>query len=133
MPMAFCSLPWNWALTQHQSVIAQHTAYLKLRRERPSFKSRWVPLSTDGRAELVRYLRKRLKEPHGLQPSAPFLGNPIHGNGYRGWHGFSTAGITRALRTLFDLAGVRGSDGRRPRMHDFRHNSRSRIIPPTHL
>jgi len=91
-------------------------------------KSRWVPLSADGRAELGRYLRKRLKEPQGLQPSAAFLGNPIHGNGNWSWHAFSTVGISRALRTLIALAGVRGPDGRHPSMHDFRHSFAVQVL-----
>ena len=69
-------------------------------------KSRWVPLSADGRAELGRYLRKRLEEPQSLQPSAAFLGNPIHAYGHRGWHAFSTIGISQAMRKLIALAGV---------------------------
>jgi integrase/recombinase XerD len=85
-------------------------------------KSRWVPLSAGGRLELRRYLRKRLKEPYDLQPAASFIGNPVHSYGFVGWHAFSGAGITRALKKLFDLAGVRGSDGRRLCVQDIRHN-----------
>jgi integrase len=91
-------------------------------------KSRWIPLSPDGRAELGRYLRQRLKRTHDLQPSAPLLGNSIHAYGHRGWHAFSTIGISRAMSTLIALAGVRGPDGRRPRMHDFRHSFAVQVL-----
>jgi len=33
-----------------------------------------------------------------------------------------------ALRTLFNLAGVHGPDGRRPRVHDFRHSFAVQVL-----
>jgi integrase len=44
------------------------------------------------------------------------------------------AQIHRAFYAVSRRVGLRGPrDSHGPRLHDMRHNSRSRIIPPTHL
>ena len=91
-------------------------------RESKFHKSRWVPLSSDACRELRGYLRKRLSKPYDLQPTAPLLCNGNHAYGHRGWHGFCGGGLAQGLRSLFDRAGVRDAQGRRPRVHDIRHS-----------
>ena len=87
-------------------------------------KSRLVPLSPDVGAALRAYLHHRLAAPLGTHPSTPLLCCGQHGN-----HAYSGGGLGEALRRLFIAADVNDQDGRRPRTHDLRHNSESRIIP----
>jgi integrase len=86
-------------------------------RESKFHKSRWVPLSPSGRSELRRYLRKRLAAGLDPRPSAPLLCNCT-----RGLHGYTGTGISRGIHELFNVAGVRDSDGHLPRVHDLRHS-----------
>jgi integrase len=79
-------------------------------------KSRWVPLSPSARGELQRYLRERLVAPLDLRPSAPLLCNRS-----RGCRGYTGEGLSEGIHKLFDAAGVRDCEGRRPRIHDMRH------------
>ncbi|MBI4294025.1 MAG: tyrosine-type recombinase/integrase [Betaproteobacteria bacterium] len=85
-------------------------------------KSRWVPLSRDAIRELRCYLRRRLRKPYDLQPSAPLLCNASHCYGHRGWHAYSGASLRQELSTLFERAGVCDANGRRPRVQDMRHS-----------
>lgn len=80
-------------------------------------KSRWVPVSHDARAELRAFLRQRLACGLATPPDAPLLCNR-HG----GLRGYTGTGISRGIAALFDAAGVRADDGRRPRVHDLRHS-----------
>lgn len=86
-------------------------------RESKFHKTRWVPLSPDATRELRRYLR--LRSTPALQPSpgAPLLCNRTHGI-----RGYTGTGLSTCLHTVLDAAAVRDSDGRRPRVHDFRHS-----------
>lgn len=80
-------------------------------------KSRTVPLSDDARGELRRYLKRRLSPPHSTSPTSPLLGN--YAKGFRAYTG---PGLSRNIQALFTTADVCSLDGRRPRVHDIRHN-----------
>jgi integrase len=80
-------------------------------------KSRIVPLSPDASRELRSYLRKRLQPPLSCSAESPLLCNT------RGrMRGYTGAGLRQGVQALFQAANVRGSDGRTPRVHDFRHS-----------
>jgi integrase len=81
-------------------------------------KSRWVPLSRDAIRELRCYLRRRLRKPYDLQPSAPLLCNASRCYGRVGWHAYAGATIRDELRTLFGQAEICDAQGRRPRVQD---------------
>jgi integrase/recombinase XerD len=80
-------------------------------------KSRLVPLSPDAHRELGTYLKKRLAPPFCRSPKSPLLCNCA-----RGFRGYTGTGLSQGIQSLFRSAGVRSSDGRRPRVHDFRHS-----------
>jgi integrase len=77
-------------------------------------KSRLVALSSSASDELGRYLRARRRLPH--HADAPLLVS-----NHRGLRAYSGASFGQAMRHLFRAAGVRGSDGRFPHVHDLRH------------
>jgi integrase len=81
-------------------------------------KSRLVPLSPDALAELHHYLRQRLTPPFDEQPASPLLCNFARGK----LGPYTGTGLSQGIHALFDAAGVCGSDGRRPRIHDLRHS-----------
>lgn len=85
-------------------------------RESKFRKSRWVPLSSDARRELRRYLRYRLVRTLGLAPTSPLLCNTS-----RGLRSYTGTGLSDALRRLLMRAGIKDGEGRLPRVHDFRH------------
>jgi len=91
-------------------------------RESKFHKSRWIPLSSDARRELREYLRKRMRKPFGLRPTAPLLCNASRAYGHVGWHAFCGPGLAQGLLSLFDGAGVHDTQGRRPRVQDMRHS-----------
>jgi integrase/recombinase XerD len=80
-------------------------------------KSRFVPLSPDAHRELRAYLKKRLARPFCVSPKSPLLCNNS-----RGLRGYTGTGLSQGIQSLFRSACVRSSDGRRPRVHDFRHS-----------
>jgi integrase/recombinase XerD len=86
-------------------------------RESKFRKSRLVPLSRDAHRELRGYLRKRLAHPFSSSPISPLLCNCS-----RGLRGYTGTGLRDAIQSLFQAASVRSSDGRTPRVHDFRHS-----------
>lgn len=86
-------------------------------RESKFHKSRWVPLSPDARRELRAYLRHRRASPLSTAAHTPLLCNCS-----RGLRGYTGTGLSRGLQLLFRSANVLSSDGRRPRVHDFRHS-----------
>lgn len=86
-------------------------------RESKFYKSRFVPLSSDALDELCYYLKKRLVQPFDLTPTTPLLINRS-----RGWRAYTGTGINNGIHTLFEIAKVHGIDGRKPRVHDLRHN-----------
>lgn len=91
-------------------------------RESKFHKSRWVPLSQDAGHELRRYLRLRLREPYDRRPAAPLLCNASHCYGHSGWHAYTGSALGSGFRELVDRAGVRDTQGRRPRVQDMRHS-----------
>lgn len=78
-------------------------------------KSRWVPLSLSVRAELRNYLIARQRAGFDNRPNAPLICHE-RGRAYTG------AGFGRSLSELLDGAHIRDSNGRRPRVQDFRHS-----------
>ena len=86
-------------------------------RESKFHKSRLVPLSASARAELRRYLRSRLAVCSDIRPAAPLLCNHS-----RGWRSYTGTGLRDGISRLFDQAGVRDAQRRRPRVHDLRHS-----------
>jgi len=85
-------------------------------RESKFNKSRWVPLSTDARRELRRYLRYRLTPTLGTAPTSPLLCNLS-----RGPRGYTGKGLRDGITRLLARAGIHDAQGRVPRVHDFRH------------
>lgn len=86
-------------------------------RESKFHKSRWVPLSPSACADLRRYLIVRTQAQYRPGPTAPLLFN-----GQRSWPGYTGAGLAQSIRRLLVAAGIRNSQGRTPRTHDFRHS-----------
>jgi integrase/recombinase XerD len=84
-------------------------------RESKFHKSRWVPLSTDARRELRRYLTHRLVTLDAA-PTSPLLCNLS-----RGLRGYTGNGLRYGIGRLLLRAGIRDVQGRVPRIHDFRH------------
>jgi len=80
-------------------------------------KSRFVPLSPDARQEVRRYLKHRLRPPFTMTVASPLLCNCS-----RGFRGYTGTGLSGGIHTLFQMAHVCSSDGRKPRVHDFRHS-----------
>ena len=85
-------------------------------RESKFRKSRFVPLSQDARHELRAYLRQRLAPPFDRSPASALLCNRT-----RGLRGYTGTGLSYGIQALFAAADVHDRDGRRPRVHDFRH------------
>ena len=96
---------------------ADPTAGVLRIRESKFHKSRFVPLSLDAGRELRAYLRQRLVPPLSTAPDAPLLCNCT-----RGLRAYTGTGLSRGLQLLIRSANVQSTDGRRPRMHDFRHS-----------
>jgi integrase/recombinase XerD len=86
-------------------------------RESKFHKSRFVPLSSDACRELRAYLKLRLAPPLGVTPNSPLLCNTT-----RGLRAYTGTGLSRGLQLLIRSAKVQSSDGRWPRVHDFRHS-----------
>ena len=86
-------------------------------RESKFHKSRLVPLSASAHGELHRYLRARLAVCGDIRPAAPLLCNHS-----RGWRPYTGPGLRDGISRLFDQAGVRDAQHRRPRVHDLRHS-----------
>lgn len=84
-------------------------------RQSKFYKSRWVPLSGSVRRELRSYLNARNRAGFDSRPSAPLI---CHARG----QAYTGPGINRALMDLLDAVGIRDQNGRRPRVHDFRHS-----------
>ena len=96
---------------------ADPTAGVLRIRESKFHKSRFVPLSLDACRELRAYLRRRLVPSLSAAPDSPLLCNCS-----RGLRAYTGNGLSRGLQLLFRSANVQSTDGRRPRIHDFRHS-----------
>lgn len=86
-------------------------------RESKFHKSRWVRLSKGAGLELRHYLKRRQQQWGEAAPAQPLL---CHGAGR--CRGYTGTGLSTGLQELIEAASVRGWDGRRPRVHDFRHS-----------
>lgn len=86
-------------------------------RESKFHKSRFVPLSADACFELRAYLAQRFSPALNTAPDSPLLCNCT-----RGQRAYTGTGLSRGLQMLFRSADIRSTDGRRPRVHDFRHS-----------
>ncbi len=87
-------------------------------------RSRCLPVSPDASRVVDGHLRaRRLKR---LPASAEM---PLLWNGYAGGRGYTAWGLHQGLRTLLTVSRIHKPDGRLPRIHDFRHNAGSRIMP----
>jgi integrase/recombinase XerD len=81
-------------------------------------KSRLIPLSPGALEELHHYLSKRLMLPFDSHPSSPLFCNFARGK----LRPYTGTGLSQGIHALFDAAGVRDNEGRRPRIHDLRHS-----------
>jgi integrase/recombinase XerD len=102
------------------SDVDAHAGVLHIRNSK-FHKARLIPLSADARRELRHYLKRRLSEPHDLRPEAPLLCHHLYSR-TRGRGTYSVVGLGAAIRRLFIQANIRDAEGRRPRVHDVRHN-----------
>jgi integrase len=85
-------------------------------RESKFHKSRYLALSIDADQEVQQYLTVKRKLRLTMHREAPLL---CHGNaGERAYRG---DGLWQGMHELMTSAGVRTSDGRVPRVHDYRH------------
>ncbi len=78
-------------------------------------KSRWVPLSASATRELQRYLRVRRRAGFDTSAQAPLFCT-LAGEAYGG------VSFRARFIALCKAAGVRGPNGRCPRLHDMRHS-----------
>jgi integrase len=79
-------------------------------------RSRLLPLPDDVAKEIDKHLRTR----GAVYPSA-FASEPLLWSPYGRDRAFTGAWLHSNLQILFDRAGIKKPDGRRPRIHDFRH------------
>lgn len=86
-------------------------------RESKFHKSRIVPLSATARQELRKFLRAREQQGCPQRPSSALLCNFS-----KGWRPYTGAGLRQGIIRLIDEVGVCDAHGRRPNVHDFRHN-----------
>jgi integrase/recombinase XerD len=85
-------------------------------RESKFHKSRYLPLSIHANQEVQEYLAAKRQLRLTMYREAPLL---CHGNaGERPYRG---DGLWQGMHELMTSAGVRTSDGRVPRVHDYRH------------
>jgi integrase len=78
-------------------------------------KSRLLPLAADVAAEVTQFLVLRAAVQPPLPAAAPLIWNP-----YCGGRAYCSIQLRKNLHILLNLAGIQKSDGRRPRIHDFR-------------
>lgn len=84
-------------------------------RESKFHKSRWVPLSTSAQAELHTYLVARRQAGLDERQAAPLLCTA-------GARAYTGDGFFNSFKLLLRSAGIRDSNGRCPRVQDFRHS-----------
>ena len=68
-------------------------------------------------AELREYISRRQQQ-WGVSATT----QPLLCHGTRRCQGYTGTGLSTGLKELIEAANVRGWDGRRPRVHDFRHS-----------
>lgn len=79
-------------------------------------KSRLLPLPDDVAKEVDKHLQARRAAYPSALVTEPMLWSP-----YSGDRAYTGTRLQSNLRILFDRAGIKKTDGRRPRVHDFRH------------
>lgn len=79
------------------------------------YKSRILPLPSDVALEVEAFLKKHRSVHPRLPEDAPLMLNPCWGR-----QAYSGSQLSKNLHMLFDLAGIRKTDGRLPRIHDLR-------------
>src|ERR1700683_3463515 len=79
-------------------------------------KSRLLPLPDDVAEEVDKHLQAR----RAAYPSA-LVTEPLLWSPYSGDRAYTGTRLQSNLRILFDRAGIKKTNGRRPRIHDFRH------------
>lgn len=79
-------------------------------------KSRILPLSVGGTAEVERYLASRRARRLAVDATEPLLSNTYGGHGP-----YTGPGMGSAMKTLMRSADIRTVNGNLPRVHDFRH------------
>lgn len=95
-------------------------------RESKFHKSRLIPLSADAQRELRRYLKKRLAAPFDTRSSSALLGNLHSPHGTL--RAYTGTGLSCGIYELVHAARVQDADGRRPRVHDFRHSFAIQVL-----
>jgi integrase/recombinase XerD len=78
-------------------------------------KSRLLPLPNDVAGEIEQFLTAH----NAIRPSLPAT-TPLLWNPYCGGRGYTGTQLRENLRILLMLAGIKKTDGRLPRIHDFR-------------
>jgi integrase len=79
-------------------------------------KSRLLPLPDDVAREIDKHLQAR----RAAYPSA-LVTEPLLWSPYSGDRAYTGTRLQSNLRILFDRAGIKTTEGQRPRVHDFRH------------
>lgn len=87
-------------------------------RESKYHKTRFLPLSTDALTEMEAYLRLRQVAGADQGPDAPLLGHYTLAGKFTGYEG---SGLYQLLTKTIKSAEITDAQGRRPRIHDFRH------------
>jgi integrase/recombinase XerD len=80
-------------------------------------KSRYLVLAPDGAQEVEQYLQARRRCHLPIDAHIPLIGN-----GYAQGRAYTGGGLGANLRQLCHSAAIRTTDGRYPRVHDFRHS-----------
>jgi integrase/recombinase XerD len=111
-----CGLRLGELLRLSMGDIEEKGTVLRIRKSK-FHKTRLVAMSQSTTRELQTYLRKRRKA-FAVDPDMPLLCNRHGGR----CHQYSHPGLQHAINQLFDSAGVRGEQGKRPRVHDLRHS-----------
>lgn len=88
-------------------------------RESKFNKTRFLPLSHDALAEMRTYLQMRLAPGTDHAPGSALLGHYTLSGQFTGYVG---GGLYRLLTSVLKSAQICDPQGRRPRLHDFRHS-----------
>jgi integrase len=80
-------------------------------------KSRYLVLAPDGAQEVEQYLQARRRCHLPIDAHIPLIGH-----GYAQGCAYTGGGLGATLRQLCHSAAIRTTDGRSPRVHDFRHS-----------
>ncbi len=99
--------------TGRRRSVPRHSAHSRV--EVPQVADR--PVVARRLAGAEEYLRKRLRPPLSASADSPLLCNS---KGRR--RGYTGTGLRQGIQALFQATNVHGTDGRTPRVHDFRHS-----------